>query len=229
MQPETGGGAFPPTLWSQIVRAQDGAEATRRDALDRLLGAYWRPVYAGIRYGWNKSPEDARDLTQDFLASLLERKFWEQIDPSRGRFRSFLKAALKHFMMNQARDQSRQKRAHTAISVEAFDVPDYAGKPPEDVLDQEWISTVLQRAVDRLQAEFSKEGKAAYFEVLKRYDLEGGATYGEIAKALGISESDVRNYLHAARARLKTLVRDAVHEYSADAADLQEELRFILG
>jgi RNA polymerase sigma-70 factor (ECF subfamily) len=211
---------FPQTLWTQIVRAQEGSEATRRDALDKLLRAYWGPVNAAIRYGWNRTEDEAKDLTQEFISELLERKFWESIDRSRGSFRSFVKAALKHFMLNDIRDRARQKRAHAEVPI-----GDYA--KAEEALDREWIATVLRTAVDKLKAQFEKEGKTAYFEVLRRYDIEPDhPTYGSIAAALGLSESDVRNYLHQARARLREMVRSVVQEY---ADDLQEELRFILG
>jgi RNA polymerase sigma-70 factor (ECF subfamily) len=231
MSQESGYAGFPPTLWTQILRAREGAEATRRDALDKLLASYWRPLYAAIRYGWNRSREEARDLTQDLLADLLERRFWEQIEPSRGRFRSFLKAALKNFMMNAVRDAGRHKRSapRAAAPIEDLEIPDYAGRPPEEVLDQEWIATVLARAVDRLREEYGEE-KRAWFEALRRYDLEDGRpTYGSIAADLGVTESDVRNYLHAARSRLRAIVRELVLEYSSDEGDLHEELRRILG
>ena len=213
---------FPATLWTQIVRAQKGSEATRRDALDKLLRAYWAPLFAAIRYGWNRSEDESNDLTQDFISDLLERKFWESIDRSRGSFRSFVKAALKHYMLNDVRDRARQKRAHVEISI-----GDHTGRTADDALDREWIATVLRSAVEKLKEQFAKEGKSAYFEVLRRYDIEpDNPTYGSIAAALNLSESDVRNYLHQARARLRAIVRELVQEY---ADDLQEELRFILG
>lgn len=213
---------FPATLWTQIVRAQEGSEATRRDALDRLLRAYWGPLYAAIRYGWNRSEDEAKDLTQEFVSSLLERKFWESIDRSRGSFRSFVKAALKHFMLNELRDRARLKRAHVEVSI-----GDHTGCTAEEALDREWIATVLRAAVDTLRDRLAKEGKSVYFEVLRRYDIDPDhPTYGSIAAALGLSESDVRNYLHQARARLRSVVRERVQEY---ADDLHDELRFILG
>lgn len=228
-------GSFPPTLWTQILQAQRGDTVSRREALDQLIGVYWRPIYASIRFGWNRNSENSKDLTQDFFTDLLESEFWEEIDRSRGRFRSFLKAALKHFMLNKVRDRDRQKRRgdRACLSldqIEDFERPAYSGRSPEDILDQEWVATVLGRGLERLQAEFSRQGKPKHYEILRRYDLEPSPpSYGELARQLGISESDVRNHLHEARLKLRTLVVGVVREYSADSLDLQDEIRFVLG
>jgi RNA polymerase sigma-70 factor (ECF subfamily) len=192
-------------------------------------------VYACIRFGWSRDHEEAKDLTQALFADLLERHFWEDIDRSRGSFRSFMKAAIRHFMMNVKRDRARLKRGganaiRSLDEMENVQRPSYAGKTPDEILDQEWICTVLERGIEKLREELTAAGKKAHFEALRRYDIEPSdppPSYAEVAKELGVRESDIRNYLH--EARLRAIVVEAVREYSADADELHQETRFILG
>lgn len=229
---------FPSTLWNEIQSVQAGGEVTRDAALNTLLEAYWRPVYACVRYGWNRDPEEAKDLTQALFAELLEREFWRAIDPAKGRFRSFLKAAIKNFMLVEERDRTRLKRGggRTRIpldQMEKFGGPPASGLTPDQILDREWTRTVVFRAVEESAAELTGLGKAKHLEVLRKYYVEssGGAppSYGEIAERSGMSEDDVRYYLHEVRLKLRARVMEAIRRYVVDESDLQDELRFILG
>ena len=73
-----------------------------------LCEIYWYPVYAYVRRR-GYSAEDACDLTQAFFARLLEKSDLRAADPARGRFRSFLLTAVRHFLSNQHDWQSAQK------------------------------------------------------------------------------------------------------------------------
>jgi len=229
---------FPSTLWTQILQAQQGTPETRHAALDRLFHAYWRPVYASIRYGWNKKPEEAKDLTQDFIMLLLEQEFWKAVDPAQGRFRGYLKTALKHFLINETRDQARLKRGggKSIISldqIEEFTRPSYQGRTPEEILDEEWVRTVLVRALEKIQEEFTKSKKEKHAEILRLYyfadpDREP-PTYSEIAASLGLTEANVGYYLHEIRSQLRKRVEEIILEYAVDDGDMREETRFILG
>lgn len=225
--------AFPTTLWSSILRAAKPDALARRESLEKLLGLYWKPVYCCVRFGWNKSVEDAKDLTQDFFSDLLERDFLKDVDPAKGRFRSFLKAALRNFLMNAKRDAARLKRggAARAVPLEGLENVQAAPGDPDQVFDGEWLRSVLGRAVDELRSELAKAGKPVYFRVFELYDLGGMAepSYGSVAKEAGISESDVRNYLHHVRQLLRRILIRQISEYAVDEHDVDEELRWILG
>ena len=95
--------AFPTTQWSQVLGAQDKTQPGNRDRLDALLRAYWRPVYTYIRLGWRKSNEDSKDLTQAFFARLLQNGLIASARADSGRFRSYLKQALKNFLIDADR------------------------------------------------------------------------------------------------------------------------------
>lgn len=67
-----GDGRFPETRRSAVIAARSDDVAERRRALDLLIRAYWKPVYKYIRIRWNKSSDEAQDLTQEFFARLIE-------------------------------------------------------------------------------------------------------------------------------------------------------------
>src|SRR2546429_10005574 len=99
------GDRFATNHWSQIAAAQNGDDPAARAALAELCEAYWYPLYAFIRrQGYSAEP--AQDLTQEFFARLLERDFLGGIDPTKGKFRSYLLAACQHFLSNE-RDRER--------------------------------------------------------------------------------------------------------------------------
>jgi RNA polymerase sigma-70 factor (ECF subfamily) len=106
-----GPGGFPSTRWSVVLSARDAQAPGRRDSLEALLRAYWRPVYLYIRQAWRRSNEDAKDATQEFLTRLVEGGVLEKYEREKGRFRAYLKGALRHFLMDLEKGATRQKRA----------------------------------------------------------------------------------------------------------------------
>ncbi len=225
--------SFPTTFWSTILRASAPDPVVRRETMEKLLSQYWRPVYCCVRFGWNKSVEDAKDVVQDFFADLLERDFLKDVDPEKGRFRSFLRAALKNFMMNEKRDAARLKRGGGARVVPLDGLEDLQAEAgdPDRVFDGAWLRSILDRAVETVRSELSKDSQRPYFRVFELYDLGGAAepTYRSVAEEVGLSESDVRNYLHTARQALRKILIRQISEYALDEHDVEEELRWILG
>ncbi len=231
-----GGGdlRFPPTQWSQVLAAR----RSDASALEALLGRYWKPVYAYVRFEWSKDNETAKDLTQAFLLSLLEGGAFEAVAPEKGRFRDFLKVSLANFLRKAHRDAGRLKRGGGALRV-PFDEVEAAAGPEADpartaaeAFDRAWRSGVLQRGLEALRAELAAKGKQVRWEVFERLVLrEGGeaATYAEEATRLGITVSDVTNHLHAARKRLRETLRGILLEGLSDPSDLDDEWSAVLG
>src|SRR5437588_11364418 len=117
MKPEVGKGrggeprVFVTTCWSVILSAADSqsAEQKARDALAQLCRTYWRPIFSFVcRRGY--STEDAQDLTQDFLLTILKKNWVHQVDRNRGRFRSLLLKSLQNFLINAAEKTHARKR-----------------------------------------------------------------------------------------------------------------------
>src|SRR6266480_1023821 len=91
---------FQTTHWSVVLEAGQNDSPRRAEALEKLCQAYWYPLYAYVRQRGH-GPEDAQDLTQEFLARLLEKNWLADLDPHTGRFRSFLLTALNRFLINE--------------------------------------------------------------------------------------------------------------------------------
>src|SRR4051812_3616833 len=110
---------FANTHWSVVLFAGQSASPQHRDALENLCCTYWYPLYAFVRRN-GYSPADAQDLTQEFFARLLEKNFLHDVDRAKGKFRSFLLSALKHFLANEWNRLKTQKRGgqHTLVSLD---------------------------------------------------------------------------------------------------------------
>src|SRR5215831_10045099 len=91
------GSRFPTTAWSIVYKAGNPTTESFQEALERLCAAYWRPVYIFIR-SKGFGPEEARDCTQDYFTRVIEKRYLEGLDRSKGRFRSFVLASASHFL-----------------------------------------------------------------------------------------------------------------------------------
>lgn len=244
------GRSFPTTQWSQILAVQDPSVPGYRDRLDALLRAYWKPAYAYIRVAWRKSNEDAKDLTQAFFARLLQNGRVAAVESEGGRFRSYLKQALKNFLIDADRAAEVRRPIEPVFTFEADPGSLEAWSPPspeatpEHVFDREWLSCLLEASLARLEADLKVEGKESYYKVFRTYLLDPAAgpeetvttrsgtfslpTYASVGRRWGLSESDVRNYLSQCRVRLREILKDAIRATVEHPGDVEEELRTLL-
>ena len=229
-----GQAAFVTTHWSVVVAAGRNDTARARDALARLCQTYWHPLYAYVRR-LGHSPPDAQDLTQEFFARLLEKNYLADADESRGRFRSFLLAALKHFLANEWDKASAQKRgggqvlmpidfnaAETACHFEPADET-----TAEKIFERRWALTLLDQVLRRLRAEHVRDGKEKLFEQLKSTLTEASRTvaYAEIARRLDTTEGAVKVAVHRLRQRYREVLRAEIADTVASPGEVEDELR----
>lgn len=237
----TGGPArsFNPTLWTVVLTAKDPASPRRRAALQTLVETYWKPLYYFARHR-GLDPEASKDATQGFFTALIEKNFLQDVDKSKGRFRSFLLAALQNYLTNEYRRATAQKRGGGAPvlslefgAVEAAGVsPQASGESPEQAFRRDWAVEVLAQAMRALRTEYEAGGRGTEFNAI-RQSLAYGASadspsYAQLAKHLGLSESDVRNRIHRARVRLREAVLAVIRSYTDGDAGVQEELQDLL-
>jgi RNA polymerase sigma factor (sigma-70 family) len=227
---------FPSTCTSLLKQIQDPAQ--RDVAFQKLMALYWKPVYCLIRRSWGKSNEEAKDLTQEFFATMvLGKELLSKFDGERGRFRSFLKASVVNFLRDAAKSAGRLKRGGGfSVSMAVFEmsemVPDPDSLSPEEVFDEAWRNLVLSQAVQRVEDRLKEQGKALYFEVFKRYDIHPTGpevSYKLVGDALGLKPDTVKNYLTAARALLRQAVEEVVAEYVDDPGDVVGEIQELFG
>ncbi len=232
---DLGGGnrAFPSTLWTVVLEAQDRDSPGYRERLEHLVRLYWPPVYWFIRSHWRKSNEDAKDLTQEFFATFMKKDRLRSVGPEKGRFRTYLRVILQNFLRNVEEAAGAIKRggrcAWIPIEGAEGELPFDAGPlRPDEIFDKAWACHVLREATQELEARYRASGKESYFRVFARIDLhEDPATYAEVALQLGLSVHDVENYLKHARASMAQILRDRIKETLLDGADVEEELRWL--
>lgn len=229
-------GTFATTHWSVVRAAGQSGEAQAAAALEQLCRTYWYPLYAYVRrrgYGH----EDAQDLTQDFLLQLLERHSFARVDRDKGRFRSFLLAALNYFLADQHDRANAQKRGggRPVLSFDAqaaeqrYRLEPVEERSPDKLFERRWALALLDRVLARLEQEFREAGKAALFERLRGFLVagEGEETYAEAAAVLGLSGDAVKKAVHRLRRRYLELFREEIAHTVADAAEVEDELRHL--
>jgi len=230
-----GGGAgreFPPTRWTLVAASREGTEE-RRAALAALLESYWKPLYFFVRRK-GMTVEAAKDAVQGFYAHLLDRDFLERLDPGRGRFRGYLRAAMDHYLVNLHESASAQKRGGGArvVSLE-IDVAERglegAAPSPAGAYDREWAAGVMERALGRLRREFEAGERGGPLEAALAYFRPAEPRpYAVSAAECRMSVVQFKAFLHRTRTRFRELVREEVAQTVADPAEVDSEMADLL-
>jgi RNA polymerase sigma-70 factor (ECF subfamily) len=230
---DTSAARFTSTSWTVVAQARDGSAPEARQALTELCQAYWYPMYAYLRRRGH-SPDEAEDLTQGFFADLLARDSLKGVDPSKGKFRSFLLASLEHFLSNR-RDWDRRLKRGGKISHLSLDFRDaescYLREPaheetPERLFERRWALTLLAHVLDRLANEVDGENKGPLFERLKPTLMgeDDTASYAQIGTELGMTTGAVKVAVHRLRKRFRAMLQDEIARTIADPGDYQQEI-----
>jgi len=195
---------FQPTAWSLVRSAAGGS----RDALDQLITVYWKPAYFFIRRRGH-DVESAKDLTQGFFGSLLERDFFGRVSADKGTFRSYLLGALSHFLSDEYDRSRARKRGADFNFVQAEHDLASAAPTPEEAFRSRWAHEILSRAMARLRTETSSEDLA----------LLAGAARPDL------SVTDRKNRLFRLRSRLKEHLRQELLPSLESAGEVDSEIR----
>ena len=218
------------------VQSDEASQTRAREALEELCRAYWYPLYAFVR-SRGYSAVDAQDLTQAFFARLIETSGFASADRRRGRFRSYLLGAMKHFLANEWHRAQTQKRGGRVRFVE-WDALDpearYAAasersENPEHLFDREWALQTISGALQALREEMARGGKGEQFDALKGcLTGQDESPRDQLAARLGMSEGAVKVAVHRLRRRYRTLLRAAVAETVSSEDDLNDEMRYLV-
>src|SRR3954465_15823581 len=170
--------AFVTTQWTRVLQSRGDSEQSRA-ALAELCEAYYAPVFAFILRE-TRNDDTARDLTQEFFARLLKKDGFAKVNPARGRFRSYLLAAVKHFLSDMRDRDSAAKRnpgqplesihRDTTYTTNAelklphptkseHQHPQPNATSPEIEVDRKWAMALLGRALTQLAEEHKAENK----------------------------------------------------------------------
>lgn len=225
------------TQWSQVLAARDGSDTEARWALESLCQTYWQPLYAYIRHQ-GYEPDEASDLTQAYFTEFLEKDFLGDVDPEKGRFRSFLLTSLRHFLSHERVRSRALKRGggiltlslDTDVAEERYMQEPATGRSPEEVFERRWALTVLGKALASLRHESMTEIQRQSFEALKPYltGEEPKKPYQEVGEELGMTEMAVRKAAHRLRRRFGQVLRDEIAETVAGEDAIDDEVRHLL-
>jgi len=224
---------FAATRWTLVARARDGDEAGRA-ALSDLCAAYYEPVVTFLR-SEGRTGDAARELAHGFFARLLAGGGLRGADPARGRFRSYLLGAVKHFLRDERARLHAGKRRGPEEAVPltttagGFGEPDEAAAAAERAFDCHWALTVIARALDAVAAELASPGRAEQFEVLKPW-ITGDApvSQADAAARLGMSEGAVKVAIHRLRRRFREEVKTEIAHTVPEGDDPGAELQHLI-
>lgn len=229
-------GEFTTTDWS-VVRAAGQADSPQAAAaLEKLCRSYWYPLFAFVRR-WGHGTHDAEDLTQEFLAGLLESSTLSKVDPNKGRFRTYLLACLRKFLSN-AYDKSQALKRGGGRLIVSLDIEAgermYAAEAtdttsPDRLFDQNWAVTTLDKAYNALVRDYQSAGKGPLLEALAPY-LEGDRgqkPYRELATEWGLSESGAKMAVLRVRRRFGELLRQEIAHTVSSPEEIDEEIHHL--
>lgn len=238
MNPAPAASTFHSTRWTLVLRSRGDAPEARA-ALGELCEVYWAPVFRFLR-SEGRTDDDSRELAQEFFARLLTRGGFDGADPAKGRFRSYLLGALKHFLAERRRNEGREKRGGGAV-VESIDATTHDTAPGLQIadtsaamsdrhFDREWAFAVMDRSLKAVQADFEKAGKSAHFEALKPW-LVGDTdqlSQADAATRLGVTTGAVKVMIHRLRKTFRAAVEAEIAQTVPATEDIDEELRYLI-
>ncbi len=221
---------FPSTFWTLIQKAKQKDP----QALNEIIRIYQAPIVNFIRFK-GASEHDAEDLAQEVFLAVCKDKFLSKLDQCKGKFRSVLCAVTVNILKMNQRDRGRLKRGGGGrkVAIGADDehdgmIEDVIAKTPspERQFTAEWIENLVNRALDKLKTDGGRLGPV-YHQVLMMHKMDG-AGHAEISKALKLKESDVNNYVHAAKKKLREFIEEEIRGYCSSKEEYELEVRELL-
>ena len=194
--------------------------------MHQVIALYWKPVYRFLRIKFRKSNEDAKDLTQGFFTSALQRGFLARFDPAKASFRTYLRMAAERYAANEYASENRQKRGG-GVEFESVDEFEIATESPENVFERDWRRQLFSLALDDFRTHCAEAGKQLQFRIFEDYDLadRDRVSYSDLAAKYVIPETTVTNYLAWARRTLRAFITERLRATTSGPKELHEEMR----
>jgi DNA-directed RNA polymerase specialized sigma24 family protein len=236
-----GGASFPSTPASALWGVRQDDPVVRARAFASIVRAYWKPAYKRVRLRFRKDNEAGKDLTQAFFARALERGTFAGYSPEEARFRTFVRACLDNFVMNAEEARTAQKRGGHAISLqldwgeaeaELSRLGEVEDSLHERVFDQEWVRGLVAMSLGELREQLEREGKRAPLGAFERYlltDEDARPSYVQLAEELGVKVTDVTNYLHTTRKRMRLILLSKLREVTLTEEEFRDEALELFG
>lgn len=224
---------FPATIPSAVRDLASDDRARRERSMNTIASVYWTPIYKYLRLRHGKPPAEAEDILQSFFARVVEGSALQGHDPARARFRTFLRRSVDHHVIDVYRRQTAARRGGGVPAVDVTDAEAELATPstPEDIFDREWLARVVALAVERTLDALGRRGKPVHAELFRRFHLgdDDPPAYAQVAIELGITPTDVTNWLHVARREFRRVALALLRELTASAEEFADEARDVFG
>ncbi len=228
---------FEATKWTLLLRAGDGDLDVKLQALEELCKRYWKPLWHYVRWAFPLSDTDAEDIVQGFLASAVKKDTLAKAREERGRFRSFLLASIRNYVLQDLRKGRAEKRGSgitaypATLPQELEALPQAVSQEVEAKVDAEWAMTTMKAALVLVVNEYTKRGYATRVQSLVQFTLDSdaeGASREAAAEQCQISTAQFGVELHRFRSRLRVAFESMVRETVTCHEDAEEESRYLL-
>jgi DNA-directed RNA polymerase specialized sigma24 family protein len=228
--------AFRTTCWYDIEQVKKSDRKIQRDVIEKLIHAYWKPVYCYLRYK-GRSNELAKDLTQGFFESVvLENKLFIKADKAKGRFRAYLLTALDNYVANEHRRKIAKKKSPEGelLYIEELeqisDAEVLSEMTPDKMFYYTWASKMLDESINKVKDELCFSGKEKHWEVFYRkvlgpiFDDTSSLTLSEICNEVEIeSESKASNMIVTVKRRFAKAINRTLRNYTSSDEEAREE------
>lgn len=221
---------FPNTEWTEVRGAMTLGGTVDPKRIEALCASYYKPIAAFIR-SICPHPDDAEDLTQDFMAGLARGVYLTTVDPAEGRFRSFLCQCARNFAHSAWRKNIAQKRGGSAVHVPFDDaLLEASVKPAVEEFDRAWVQMVVERTMDYLRSEHERHENRAPFELLVEGLGWSGSTHSvsEMAGQAGMTSNAFTTAVHRLKTRFGEQIRLEVRRVVFTDEEVKAELRYYL-
>lgn len=208
---------FQSTLWTVIRKARAGGQTAAAD-----LVAKYRPTVRRFIRRQGFGEEDAEDLSQEVFLRVFEEGVLDRADPAKGRFRSLVLAVTRHVVgRHREREGARKRGAGRTVPLD----PDLlaASRDRDADFDREWVANLIQVALGCLERE-----NPNYFTALRLFLFER-TPQREVARSMGKSEDEVKNYVFRGKARLVALLHEEIRSTSSSGDEYEDEVRYLSG
>lgn len=218
---------------------RSGEADVRLAAFSDVAAGYWKPSYHYLRLHWRLEPDEAEDIVQGFFTVAFEKGYLERFDPTKARFRTFLRTCLDRFLQNQRKAETALKRGG-AVQTLSLDFPGAEqevsqlsadGCEPDDFFQREMIRALFTMAAQDLREACAAEGRLVVYDAFARHDLVDAParSYATVAADLGIPVTQVTNHLHIARRRFRDFALARLRTLVGTDAEFREDARALFG
>ncbi len=232
---------FTTTHWSVVLEAGTHDVGRRQEAMNCLLGRYWKPVYCYLRRKGH-SDDAAKDLTQGFFEEIvLGKQLIPQADPRKGRFRTFMLSALDRYVVSCHRARTRKKRCPKSELV-SLDVFEDCGLPPQskemephELFAHVWAASLLDEVLEEVKQGCIRDGMQAFWELFREHVLEPITTgtspppLRDLCRRLGISdETKAANMIVTVKRRFQVAMRQMTRQHVDSDEEVDDEIRDLM-